>query len=146
MKPTIVWLLGAALVFAQSGRPSYAEPSVGPDCGEIAFVSGEDIWTVPLAGGEARLLISHPANESRPLFSPDGKRIAFTSSGTGNGDVHILELATGALNRLTFSEAPERAVGWSRNGKYVHFTSSVTDIAGMGDILRVPAEGGTPMT
>ena len=61
----------------------------------IAFVSGGDIWEVPARGGDARLLVSHPATESRPLFSPDGKRLAFTSTRTGNGDVYVLALASG---------------------------------------------------
>jgi hypothetical protein len=43
---------------------------VGPDRKEIAFVSGGDIWTVPSTGGVASLLVSHTANEARPLYSP----------------------------------------------------------------------------
>src|SRR5687768_2921771 len=66
--------------------PYFTEPSVSPDRTEIAFVSGGDIWTVPAGGGEARLLVSHPATESRPIYSPDGRRLAFISTRTGNGD------------------------------------------------------------
>src|SRR3954469_17002322 len=40
-------------------QPAFAEPAIAPDGSEIAFVSGGDIWTVPAAGGEARLLISY---------------------------------------------------------------------------------------
>jgi tricorn protease len=69
-----------------SALPSYAEPGISPDGSTIAFVSGGDIWEVPSGGGDARLLVSHPATESRPLFSPDGKRLAFTSTRTGNGE------------------------------------------------------------
>ncbi len=47
--------------------PSFAEPALSPDRSEIAFVSGGDIWTVAAAGGEARLLVSHPGNETRSL-------------------------------------------------------------------------------
>src|ERR1700675_1743579 len=65
---------------AVAALSSYSEPGISPDGMEIAFVSGGDIWTVPAAGGEARLLISHPATESRPLYSPDGKRLAFVSN------------------------------------------------------------------
>ncbi len=53
--------------------PSFGEPGISPDGSEIAFVSGGDIWTVSSGGGEARLLVSHPATESRPLYSPDGE-------------------------------------------------------------------------
>jgi len=43
---------------APNARSSLAEPSLAPDRAEIVFVSGGDIWTAPLAGGEARLLVS----------------------------------------------------------------------------------------
>lgn len=58
----------------QKALPYFTEPTISPDRSEIAFVSAGDVWTVPATGGEARLLVSHPANESRPLFSPDGRR------------------------------------------------------------------------
>lgn len=74
-------------------RPSFAEPAISPDNSEIAFVSGDDIWTASLNGGEARLLVSDAAEESRPLYSPDGKRLAFVSDRTGNGDIYVLTFA-----------------------------------------------------
>src|SRR5436190_12779303 len=93
--------------------PSFAEPALSPDRSEIAFVSGGDIWTVPAAGGEARLLVSHPATESRPLYSPDGRRLAFTSTRTGNGDVYVLTLDNGELKRVTYDDSPELVSSWS---------------------------------
>src|SRR5437763_6167819 len=70
--------------------PSFAEPAISPDGEEIAFVSGGDIWTVPARGGEARLLVSQPANESRPVYAPDGRSLAFVSTRPGNGDIYLL--------------------------------------------------------
>ena len=67
-------------------RPYLYEPSISPDRKEIAFISGGDVWTAPAEGGEARLLVSHPATESRPLYSPDGRQLAFVSTRTGNGE------------------------------------------------------------
>ena len=78
-------------------RPYFTEPSLSPDRKEIAFVSGGDIWTVPATGGVAALLVSHSANEARPLYSPDGRQLAFISTRTGNGDLYLLTLATGEL-------------------------------------------------
>src|SRR4051812_12793873 len=106
MRKLLVILLGLFAIvpaFAQASKatPALAEPAVSPDAREIAFVSGGDIWTVPADGGEARLLVAHPATESRPLYSPDGRYLAFSSSRTGNGDVYVLTLATGDLKRLT---------------------------------------------
>src|SRR5262249_796452 len=93
--------------------PSFAEPGISPDGSTIAFVSGGDIWDVPTRGGDARLLVSHAATESRPLYSPDGKRLAFTSTRTGNGDVYVLTLSTGDVARLTYDDAMDQVRGWS---------------------------------
>lgn len=125
--------------------PSFSEPGISPDGSEIAFVSGGDIWTVPATGGEARLLISHPATESRPLYSPDGKRLALVSNRTGNGDVYVLTFATGAVDRLTYDDAPEQVSGWSHDGRFVYFSTSGHDLSWMNDIYRVSVSGGTPM-
>ena len=101
-----------AIAVAQSVAPAsvatFAEPGISPDHTEIAFSSGGDIWTVPTAGGTARLLVSHPAAESRPLFSPDGRQLAFISTRTGAGDIYILTFATGELRRLTFDDLPDQ--------------------------------------
>ncbi|MFD2569496.1 S41 family peptidase [Spirosoma soli] len=126
-------------------RFAFAEPSLSPDGTEIAFISGGDIWTVSANGGEARLLVSHADNESRPLYSPDGKHLAFTSTRTGNGDVYLLTLETGDLKRLTYDDGSEVLNAWSRDGKYLYFQATSRDISGMNDVFRVSVGGGTPM-
>ncbi len=138
-------LVLASTLSAQGGAVYMTEPSISPDRKEIAFVSGSDIWSVAADGGVARLLVSHAAAESRPIFSPDGRHLAFTSNRTGNGDIYILELETGSLRRLTFDDSGESLDGWSRDGKWIYFSSSSRDIAGMNDIFRVASSGGTPM-
>src|SRR5436853_2320449 len=135
----------ALQVAAQRSTSYLTEPAISPDRKEIAFVSGGDIWTVPAAGGTAQLLVSHPATESRPMYSPDGKRLAFTSTRTGNGDVYVLNLETGDLARVTFDDASETLDNWSRDGNWLYFSSTSKDISGMNDIFRVRATGGTPM-
>jgi Tol biopolymer transport system component len=126
-------------------RPYFTEPALSPDRSEIAFVSGGDIWTVPAGGGDARLLVSHPAGESRPLYSPDGRRLAFVSTRTGNGDVYTLTFETGELKRLTYDDGNDHLDAWSRDGQWIYFSSTSRDIAGMNDLFRVKADGGTPM-
>ncbi|MES2179404.1 MAG: DPP IV N-terminal domain-containing protein [Gemmatimonadota bacterium] len=130
---------------APTPTPSFAEPSLSPDHREIAFVSGGDIWTVPFAGGDARLLVSNPSNESRPLWSPDGTRLAFSSTRSGNGDIYVLTLASGELKRITFDDVSDVLDNWSRDGKWIYFSSTSRDVAGMADVWRVRAEGGTPV-
>ena len=122
-----------------------SEPAISPDGREIAFVSGGDIWTVPAAGGEARLLVSHAAYDSRPLYSPDGTRLAFMSTRTGNGDIYVLTLASGQLKRVTFDDSPDQLDAWSRDGRWLYLSSGSKDVNGMNDIFRVSSAGGTPM-
>src|SRR5206468_12897626 len=104
----------AALLFvlfalsAHAAPPMMSEPSLSPDGSEVAFVSGGDIWVAPAKGGDAHLLVSHPATESRPLYSPDGKKLAFISDRTGNGDIYVLDLAGGTLARVTYDSGFEQ--------------------------------------
>src|SRR5947209_20626912 len=132
-----VLILNTAMQASVTPLPSFGEPALSPDRSEVAFVSGGDIWTVPATGGEAHLLVSHPATESRPLYSPDGKRLAFTSTRTGNGDIYVLTLATGQLKRMTYSDAPEDIDGWSHDGQWIYFSSQAEDLGRNNDIFHV---------
>jgi Tol biopolymer transport system component/C-terminal processing protease CtpA/Prc len=141
----IVLMVGSVIVVLAEPRPYFTEPSLSPDRKEIAFVSGGDIWTVPATGGVASLLVSHAANEARPLYSPDGRQLAFISSRTGNSDIYVLTLATGDLKRLTFDDGLDQLDGWSRDGLWIYFSSTSRDIGGLNDLYRVSVNGGTPM-
>src|SRR6185436_272638 len=125
--------------------PTLAEPTLSPDGSEIAFVSGGDIWTVPAAGGIASLLVTDPATEGRPLYSPDGRELAFTSNRGGATNVYVLTLATGQLRRLTYGDFNEQLDAWSRDGKWLYFSSGLNDVARQNDVFRVAAAGGTPL-
>ncbi len=129
----------------QEARSSLAEPGIAPDGSEIAFISGGDIWTVPSSGGTARLLVAHPAEESRPLYSPRGDFLAFTSDRTGGGDVYLLHLSSGELRRLTYGADRDEVSGWSADGEWIYFSASDQDVNGMPDVFRVRPTGGTPM-
>jgi Tol biopolymer transport system component/C-terminal processing protease CtpA/Prc len=136
---------GFAVAQPLSPKPALATPALSPDGAEIAFASGGDIWTVPAAGGTARLLVTDPATEDRPIYSPDGKELAFTSTRGGAPNIYILTLATGTVRRLTVSDSAEQLDAWSRDGKWIYFSSGANDIARQPDVYRVAATGGTPL-
>lgn len=146
--PTLAAIAAAAPLSAQSPdapRPAlFAEPDPSPDGRELAVVSGGDIWLVSSNGGEARLLVAHEANDYRPRWSPDGRQLAFVSTRSGNGDIYVLDLATNAVRRVTFDDGAEQLDAWSPDGQWLYFSSSSQDIAGMQDVYRVRASGGTP--
>ena len=141
----LVWTLTRAFAGEPAPRPALSQPAVSPDGSRIVFAAGGDLWMVPVNGGTASLLVSDPATESRPLFSPDGSRLAFVSTRTGNGDIYVLTLATGELTRLTWDDEADQLDAWSRDGRWIYFSSTAHDIASMNDLYRVHPEGGTPL-
>src|ERR1035438_6526142 len=140
-----ILLLACSATALSAAQPYLTEPALCPTRPEIAFVSGGDIWVAPAKGGEAHLLVSHPADESRPLYSPDGARLAFVSTRTGNGDIYVLTLGTGDLKRLTFDDGLDQLDSWSRDGRWLYLSNSTNDVGRKNDIYRVSSEGGTPM-
>ncbi len=126
-------------------RLSFYEPGISPDGRTIAFVHGGDIWTVDATGGEARLLIAHEEEESRPLFSPDGEHLAFESYRDGTSHLYVYDFATGETRQVTFLSASAELSAWSPDGEWLWFSSNSHDISGMADVFRVRASGGTPM-
>ncbi|HET9742376.1 MAG TPA: DPP IV N-terminal domain-containing protein [Terriglobales bacterium] len=145
LKVLFVFSIALLSLCAVAQTPALSEPALSPDAREIAFVSGGDIWTVPSTGGDAHLLISDPATESRPMYSPDGKYLAFLSTRTGNGDIYLLNLQSDDLKRTTYDDALDQLDGWSRDSRWLYFSSTSHDISGMNDVYRVSVAGGTPM-
>lgn len=125
--------------------PTLAQPSLSPDGSQIAFVSGGSVWTVSSGGGAARLLVVDGATDERPMYSPDGRKLAYISSKTGNGDIYVLTLATGDVARITYDDGYDELDGWSPDGAWMYFSNSSGNIYGAHDIYRVRASGGTPM-
>ena len=139
-------LVFSAVTVAQ--QPYFTEPSLSPDRKEIAFVSGGDIWTVPATGGGAALLVSHSANEARPLYSPDGLQLAFVSNRTGkefdgdrNSDVWVIPVAGGSLIKISDHNESDGSPRWSPDGKTIAFTGEVHD-RDHPKIWLAPATGG----
>ena len=77
---------------AQAGVLGYYRfPAIHNDA--IVFTAEGDLWRVGLNGGTAQRLTTHPAEESRPAFSPDGRTIAFSAAYEGPTEVHRMTIA-----------------------------------------------------
>src|SRR5436309_2576531 len=93
----LLWALPATTASAQGTR-LLRRPTVSRT--HVAFEYAGDLWVVPRGGGEARRLTATPEAETDPHFSPDGARIAFTSTVRGNTDVFVVPTAGGEPTRL----------------------------------------------
>lgn len=121
-------------------------PAPSPDGTQIAFSWQGDLWLVPIAGGVAQRLTVHPAYDFAPIWSPDGKKIAFTSDRHGNDDVFVLHLDTGTVQRLTYYSGRDRALGWLPDSRAVLIESRrESELYGSDFALYVaPLDSGTP--
>ncbi len=127
--------------FAQNIRFA-SHPSLSPDGKQIYFSYDGDIYSVPSTGGQATAVITMPGTQDSPLVSPDGKWLAFSSDIQGNNDVYVVPVSGGQAVQLTFHEAPDVPVSWSKNSEYIHFES--TRGSARKTTFKVPVKGGTP--
>ena len=110
----------------------------------IVFGYADDLWIVPRAGGEARRLTTGPGVETDPVFSPDGKSVAFTGQYDGNEDVFTVPADGGEPKRLTYHPGPDQAVGWTPDGKKVLLRSSRDSHARYTRLFTIGLDGGLP--
>ncbi len=118
-------------------------PDISPDGKLIAFSYLGDIWTVETIGGTARAVTSHPAHDIFPVFSPDGRTIAFSSNRHGSYDIYVVPVQGGRPRRLTVDSASEMVCGWTPDGKNILYASTrSTAFPQSYELYTVPLEGG----
>jgi dipeptidyl aminopeptidase/acylaminoacyl peptidase len=122
--------------FSLGGQDAYA---ISPDGKEVAFTSNwdevgatstnNDIFIVPITGGEPKKLSTSPGSDSTPLYSPDGKRLAWRMQKRAGYESDRFRLVVydrnnGEIRNLTedFDQWVE-TIAWSPDSKYIYFTS-----------------------
>src|SRR5512144_2120553 len=117
------FIFGLAEGHAQLTSPSHQPiigarmPALSPDGRQLAFVYRGDIWLSSDKGGRATLVTQHIETDAYPLFSPDGKWIAFASKRTGNWDIFAAPVEGGPARQLTWNPGTDIPQGWSPDGK-----------------------------
>ncbi len=119
---------------------------ISPDGKEIVFDMLGDIYTMPVGGGEAKALRTGMAMEVQPRFSPDGKKILFTSDAGGGDNIWVMDRDGSNAKQLTKESFRllNNAV-WCPDGKYFvarkHFTSERS--LGAGELWLYHVNGGS---
>lgn len=125
-------------------------PAISPDGSTIVFTYRGDLYKVPVAGGEAQALTSHPAHDYKAVWSSDGERIAFASNRHGNFDIHVMSARGGEPTRLTFHSADEEPYTFTDGDETILFGAARQDAAtnrgfptgSQPELYRVSVNGG----
>ncbi|WP_405207685.1 PDZ domain-containing protein [Aquimarina sp. LLG6339-5] len=111
----------------------------------IAFIYAEDLWVAKSDGTQPRRLTIDEGIESNPVFSPDGKSIAFSAEYDGNVDVFTIPVEGGIPKRLTWHPMRDTTLGFSPDGNSVLFNSQRTIYTNRySKLYQVSINGGFP--
>ena len=129
-------------------------PSISPDGSTIAFSYHGNIYYVDTDGGNAIAITTGDAYDGYPVWSHDGKTIAFASDRHGNFDVYTIPAQGGMPTRLTFNSANDYPNDFTIDDKSVLFGSGREAPASSVrfpsprlflNLYTIPVQGGRPI-
>jgi len=109
---------------------TWMAPDISPDGRTILFDLLGDIYALDAAGGTARPLLAGDALETQPVFSPDGKRIAFISDRSGAANLWVADADGSNARRLSGDTDPAiyTSPAWSPDGRFVYVSRTIHNI------------------
>ncbi len=154
MKP--VFLICSFILFLSSTAYSIESPkwlrypSISPDGKNIVFTYKGDLYKVATRGGVARQLTFHDAHDYMPVWSNDGRKIAFASDRYGNFDIFLMDAEGGPATRLTWHSNDESPFTFSHDDENVIFGGARQDkaehrqfpTASQPELYKVPVSSG----
>jgi tricorn protease len=154
MRKIVCFLLGSLVavpMMAQQNPLWMRYPSISPDGKNIVFSYRGDLYKVSSSGGDAYPLTLHEAHDYMPVWSHDGKWIAFASDRYGNFDVYVMPASGGEAKRLTYHSANDVPYDFTPDNKTVLFGTNRNDVYTSArfpqrnlfqKLYKVPVEGG----
>ncbi|MFL0414888.1 amidohydrolase family protein [uncultured Sphingomonas sp.] len=129
----------------RTNEGSWMDVDVSPDGRTIAFALLGDIYTMPITGGTPTRIAEGLAYEVQPRFSPDGRRIAFTSDRGGGDNIWVMNLDGSDKRQVTREDFRLlNQPSWSKDGRFIvakkHFTTGRS--LGTGEVWMYHVSGG----
>lgn len=129
--PKAITLLLVCLFFnsfatAQGFEGYYRYPDIHKNT--LVFTAEGDIWTVPLTGGIAQRLTTHPEEELFASISPNGQTIAFSASYEGPTEIYTMPIEGGLPIRWTYERDASITNTWTPDGKVVYNTRAYSKV------------------
>jgi dipeptidyl aminopeptidase/acylaminoacyl peptidase len=134
---------------------SASNPAISPDGSTILFSRGyvdmtrdqrqSNLWVIDAAGQRLRQLTDGAWNDSSPVWSPDGRKIAFLSNRSGSSQLHVMWADTRETLQLTRLERAPGAITWSPDGTRIAFSNFVPDDTPILPVRLPPAPRGAQL-
>ena len=126
---------------------------ISPQGDKIAFTYKGDVYVVDADGGLARQLTTSDAYDYNPIWSNDGKYLAFATDRNANFDVYLVSVEGGVAKRVTTNSASEIPLAFSPDDSMIYYRANIQKDADnaqfpagwMRELYKVPVDGGRPI-
>ena len=99
-------------------------PALSPDGSKIVFSWNDDLWVATREGGNAKRLSLSKGLDYQPIFSHDGKKIAFESNRFGPNYLFTMPAEGGPATQVSFNSEGYNLLQWYRDNKSLAFNSN----------------------
>ncbi len=132
-----------SIAFSQNSLLRY--PAIDASGENLAFSYQGDIWVMNLNAAQPTRITLHEAYDAMPVWSPDGKQIAFSSNRFGSQDVFVINKDGSGLKRLTYHPSTDMVRSWTNEARIVFETRRIAvQVERDRELFYISPNGGNP--